>query len=342
MITGTENTGRSLTGMLKLRSVIPALLLSFAAAVSFAHENTVRAQQKAVEEYLQALASGSPQAVAYAIHPDELVRLRTDILQKLRAEAERGEGTLRTRLFGAALPLAEIERLTPISFYGTLARRLNMPGREYRDYRYLGAILEGDDMAQIIVRGETPRERGEPRGVQVVNVVTLKRYGKDWKAALPTEALAQIDDLMHGRKSMANARVLASGSSSAETPGGADPAGAPSGTASGSATPAAVRERLAAAEKSLGESKCEEYYREHMSPRFRRMIAKKALESLIASCQNNLGNREVLLGALRIVSGLEPRFEYNGQRAVYDVSGHGLPFDSFALELVDQRWYIAE
>jgi len=32
--------------------------------------------------------------------------------------------------------------------------------------------------------------------VLVVNVVTLKPYGKDWKAALPSEIQAQIDDLI--------------------------------------------------------------------------------------------------------------------------------------------------
>ncbi|HKZ74766.1 MAG TPA: hypothetical protein VJ011_11920, partial [Steroidobacteraceae bacterium] len=195
-------------GMLNLRSLV-IVLLALGAPASFAHETTGRGQQKAVEEYLAALATGSPQAVAFAIHPDELVRMRTSILQKLRAEADRGEGTIRTRLFGSALPLPEIERLTPISFYTTLGRKLYLPGREYRDYRYLGAIAEGADTAQVIVRAEVPRERGETRTVGVVNVVTIKRYGKDWKAAMPSEIEAQLDDLIHGRRSMATARAAA-------------------------------------------------------------------------------------------------------------------------------------
>jgi hypothetical protein len=42
------------------------------------------------------------------------------------------------------------------------------------------------------------------------------------------------------------------------------------------------------------------------------------------------------------VRSLEPRYEYEGQRATYDLSGQGLPFDHFSLEQVDKHWYVAE
>ncbi len=79
-----------------------------------------------------------------------------------------------------------------------------------------------------------------------------------------------------------------------------------------------------------------------MSPNFRRVTGRKALESLVASCQNSMGTRQLLLATLHIVRGLEPRYEDESQRAVYDLSGQGLPYQTFSLEQVDRRWYIAE
>jgi hypothetical protein len=79
-----------------------------------------------------------------------------------------------------------------------------------------------------------------------------------------------------------------------------------------------------------------------MSPNFRRVTSKKALEALITTCKNSMGTREMLLSTMRIVRGLTPRFDTEGQRAVYDLTGQGLPFDRFVLELVDKHWYIAE
>jgi hypothetical protein len=326
--------------MPKARFLVPVVLALVAAAAAAHDTSTTNPQRKAVEEFLGAVATGNPQTVAFAIHPDELQALRNRILTQLRAEAERGESTVRTRLFGSAMPLAEIERLTIISFYATLGRKLSLPGREYDDYRYLAAVPDGGERVQVIVRARVPRERGEER-VEVVQLVTIKPYGKDWKATVPEEIEAQIDELAHGRRPAARAVAGAVDAGTPRKPGTPAPSSTPS-AGEGSVTPAAVRERLAAAEKALTDAKCEEYYKEHMSPNFRRIIAKKALEALIGSCEKNLGNREMLLSTLRIVQALEPRFEYNAQRAVYDVTGQGLPFDTFALEQVDRKWYIAE
>ena len=55
-----------------------------------------------------------------------------------------------------------------------------------------------------------------------------------------------------------------------------------------------------------------------------------------------MGSREMLVATIRIVKELVPTFEFEGRRAVYDVSGQGLPFDRFEIEQVDRKWYIAE
>jgi hypothetical protein len=55
-----------------------------------------------------------------------------------------------------------------------------------------------------------------------------------------------------------------------------------------------------------------------------------------------MGNRELLVAALRIVRRTAPAYEAGGNRAVYDVSAQGLPYDRFVLERLDGRWYIGE
>jgi hypothetical protein len=116
-------------------------------------------------------------------------------------------------------------------------------------------------------------------------------------------------------------------------------AGARSQTAA--AVPAIV-ELLAKATESLEQGHCDDYYNKQMSPNFRRVTGKKALEALVASCQNGMGTRQLLLSTLHIVRGLEPRYENESQRAVYDLSGQGLPYQTFSLEQIDKRWYVAE
>jgi hypothetical protein len=273
-------------------------------------------QRTAALEFLSAVASGDPQALAQSIHPDDLRALRLRILGLLREEAGRGDGTLRSRLFGPGMPLDDIERLTDTGFYATLGYRLHLTGREYSSVEGLAAIPDKGNNVEVVVRGRQPKDHGK---VEVVNVVTLRPFGKDWKAALPSEIEAQIDDLIGGRVSTARGG------------GGGTEAASP-----------AILELLAAAELALNEGRCEDYYGTEMSPNFRKVTGKKALAALISSCQNSMGTRQLLLSTLHIARGLDPHYENEGQRAVYDLAGQGLPYQAFSLEQVDRRWFIAE
>ena len=288
------------------------------------------AQKAAASEYLDAVASGSPSAVAFAIHPTDLEALRNKVLTQLREEAAKGESTIRVRLFGRGKSLAELEHLTPLDFYATLGAKLYLFGRSYKDADWIAAIPDKGDTVQIVLRGEQEKERGQKR-IDVVNVVTLRPYGKDWKATLPTEIEAQIDDLIHARRSIyAN---LPRPAPDTPKPGMAD-------TETG--VPAAITALLGDAGKALALPNCEDYYNKLMSPNFRKVTSKKALEALINSCKTSLGTRELLVATIRIVKDLVPTFELDGSKAVYDVSGQGLPFDRFVIEQVDRKWYIAE
>jgi len=349
---------RALAGLAACVAVATFALLSRPVSAAPAATTVTSAQKSAALEYLAAVAGGNAQEVAYAIHPEDLEALRQRLLGLMREEAKRGESTVRSRLFGQAKPLNELERLTSIDFYVTLARRLVLAGRRYDDAEGIAAVSDRAGETLVLLRGKQAREvrvRGakqeERPKTTVVNVVALKPYGKDWKAAMPSEIEAQIEDLLAGRRIVpASALAVIPGASggaggpTAGAPGdtaGPDLTGSPAKPAT-SATPQGVTDTLNAAEKALTAGKCDEYYRQYMSPAFRKVTSKQALEALISSCQRGIGTREMLLSTLRIVKAMSPKLTYGGSRAEYDVSDQGLPFDTFVLERVDERWLIAE
>jgi hypothetical protein len=288
------------------------------------------AQKSAASAYFAALATGNAEALAYAIHPDELEKLRMRLLNLLRDEAKRDVSTTRTRLFGQAVRLQDLEKMTTLRFFAQLARRLSFSGREYSDYKWLQAVPDAGGVVHIVARGRQPKER---EGPDVVVLASLMPYGKDWKAIIPMELQAQVVDLIAGRGSTVESNAAATGGFMDSSMGG---------DARRVDAPKELVAVLSAAEHALAEGDCAEYYKEFMSPTFRRTVSKSALDTLIASCERSLGTREILITTLRIVKGLKPRLADEGVRAVYDVSEQGLPFDRFVMEKVSNRWYIAE
>jgi hypothetical protein len=326
-----------------------ALVLFFGAAGGASAESVTGSQERAAAELLAAIASGDAQAVAFAIHPSELDRLRVMVVQRLRDEAARGESTIRTRLFGDATPIGDIERLTSVNLFRTIARRLTLRARTYDKLDGLTAARDGK-FVHVVLKGRQPPDRGR---VEVVELVTLVPYGKEWKAAIPLEVEAQIDDLVAGRLRPSASSAAAGGAGSS---GGASSSGSMSRTSSGStgstapasapSTPARNTPEILAlldqAEKTLVEGRCDRYYRDFLSPELRRTLSGRTLDALVAACNRSIATRELLIAALRIVRRTAPVFEEGGSRAVYDVEGQGLPYDRYVLERVDGRWFIAE
>jgi hypothetical protein len=306
---------------------LPLLLLS---CLAWALSSTARAddlsaaQRRAAGEYLAAVAAGDAQAVAYAIHPDELDRLRIVLQQRMRTEAATGGDTLRGRLFGAAMPLADIERLTSVDFFRTIGSRLGLRGRVYEDVRGIGALRDGERVLAV-VKGRPPKDRGT---VEVVEV------------AIPSEIEARLEDLASGRMRRGGP---AESAGSAAAPGAAASGGvaAGAGPPTGRNTPG-ILALLDDAERALVDGRCDRYYGEHLSPGLRQSLGKRALDTLVTACSRSLANRELLVAALRLVRRTPPVFENGGDRAVYDLSGQGLPYDRYILEQVSGRWYIAE
>jgi len=282
------------------------------------------AQEKGAEAFLAAVASGNAQAIAQELHPDEVEKLRTRLLTLLRAENLRSDNTYRSRLFGPGRSLAELESMTAVRFYTALSDRLRLRAREYAKFDWLGAVPDGK-IVYLVGKGEPPKERGS---VKVTVTVALMQYGAQWRAIIPSEIEAQLDDLLEGRSAV--------------------PAG-PTGSSSAAAQPApaplapGISELLARAEASIAAGHCEEYYNEYMSPNFNKFTSRSAKKTLITHCTNNESTRETMITTLRIVQELQPKYDLGGSRAIFDVSGQGLPYERFVLERdKDMRWYIAE
>jgi len=311
------------------RATVSALLVTLflgCGGIAFA-AGPSGAQEKGAEAFVNAVASGNPAAIAQELHPDELEKLRSRLLDLLRAEASRSDNTYRSRLFGPGRSLADLESMTKERFYVALSDRLRLRARQYQRYNWLAAVPDGK-IVYLIGQGTPPKERG---AVKVVVTVALMQYGAQWRAVIPSEIEAQIDDLLEAR--------------TAPTP---TTTGSPSSAA---APPAATRqplapgisELLARAEASLAAGNCEEYYSQFMSPNFNKATSRSARKTLVTACTNNESQRETMITTLRIVQELQPRYDLGGARAVFDVSGQGLPYERFTLERdKDMRWYIAE
>jgi hypothetical protein len=325
----TTSRKRVLLGILAAAGLMAATS-GMAAGRSDVQENpraeNSSAQRRAAEEYLAALASGDPQAIAQTIQEEELDQLRQRLLDEMKLEADRNESLVRSRLFGPGMPLTEIERLTPQKFFVALAPRLRFSGREFDRVDWLEAVNDSGGMVQMVGRLIPQKDKGT---VRVPVLVSIVPWGKDWKAALPLELQAQIDDLRTGR-------VNPPGMASAAASAGTSPA------ANAIASPQEILELFDSAEKSLKAGNCDDYYRKQMSPNFRLTTGKKALKALIQSCENREELREQMLTALKLARERAPRFQYAGTRAVYDLSGLGLPYPALVVEQVKDRWYIAE
>ncbi|MET0279801.1 MAG: hypothetical protein ABW278_01575 [Steroidobacteraceae bacterium] len=302
------------------------VIICCVAATGAAAQRVAEPQRRAAEEYLAALAGGDARSLAMTIQEDELVALRRQLMEEMQLQADRSESLTRSRLFGAAMPLADIERLTPQNFFATLALRLRFGGRDFDSVEWLAAVPDSGSMVQLVGRLRPPKAQGN---VRVPVLVSLVPWGKDWKAALPLELQAQIDDLRSGRMTAPAAPA-------------APAAATQPAAAVANANPQAILELLAAATDNLKAGRCEDYYDEQMSPNFRRTTGTKALRTLIAACEKRDTLREQLLAALAAARSGTPRFEYAGTRASYDLREQGLPFAKLVLEQVDKRWFIAE
>jgi hypothetical protein len=256
-------------------------------------------------------------AIALAIHPVELDRVRKRVLEALEAESKDGGKDIRTRLFGAAVSIEEIRRMTPHAVMTLLVKRFLTAPRAMKKTKLIGKVKESDELQHYVVRGWDD-EKG--KGASSVVLVSLIPYGKEWAAAVPAEIEEKVLAAIAG--AAVGARDIGDGRIAALDPG--------------------IIKLLERAIAALKEARCSEYYNDIMSPNFRKATASAAVKTLITQCEKNAAMRDKTRLTLEIARNLKPRYEYNDTRAVFDMRGQGLPFERFVVEMIDRKWYVAE
>lgn len=270
-------------------------------------------QDKIAQAYLKAAASGQPEAQLEFFHPGELEDLRSRLLAVLDNEAAHGSSTVRERLFGTSTA-DEIRRLTPGNLYVAVARRLASPAEKIGEIKILGVIDENSQLSHVVARIAPPPD-SDIRGR--VTLVSLVRYGKEWRVAIPYSFQARLDAAL-----VASEGRTSAGTKTPNTP--------------------EILQFLEEGSAALRNGDCAGFFTERMSPNFRASTSPKALKTLIDQCMTYEETRETYISALELARRMAPAYEQDGARAIYDLRGQGLPFDRFVLEKVDDRWYVAE
>lgn len=276
------------------------------------------AEEKLAINYIKAVASGDPAAVLGLYHPGELEDLRQRVLKAIELENSQGDAGIRSRLFGPAASVESIRRLTPDTFYTTVARAVSPPAERVEDVRILGIVTENSQLQHAVARVLPPKDANARARIVVVSLI---RYGKEWRVQLPTWLQARVDAALAATEE----GKAAAQPSAPKTPNSPD-----------------LMAALKAGSAVLRAGDCAEFFNVHMSPNFRSSTSAKALGTLIKQCEVREETRETYIGALEIAQRLSPKLELDGTRAIYDMRGQGLPFERFVLEKLDDNWYIAE
>src|SRR5262249_263152 len=157
-----------------------------------------------------------------------------------------------------------------------LSKRVSLSGRDYQDITWLEAIDDKGSLVHVVGRGKPPKDHGD---VRPVVLVTLVPYGKDWKASIPLDVQAQLDDLIAARGP--GGEVVRTASAGEPAVNNLQP----------------IVQLLDDAEKALVAGDCDQYYDRYMSPNFRKLTASKALKTLITACNSKTEVRETLIAA---------------------------------------------
>lgn len=299
-----------------LRLCAASLVLGMVGAVAVA---ATAGQRKLIEDYLRVLAAGDRQDVILnGFHSAEVEKLRTRVIAALDAEKAAGHSTIRERLFGSAASLEELRRLTPPNLLLAMTRRISLPTIPAGAVEVIDTVEEDDSTQHAVVRVWADKKK---KGPSRLVLITLRKYpDKQWRIGIPDEFMAQVDAAIEGS--------VAASAAAAEKPA--------------TANSPEILQLLDAGSTVLRDGNCTSYYTVYMSPNFRASKSDKALKTLIQQCERSIDMREMYVSALNLARRSSPEMRADGTRAVYDLKGQGLPFDSFTLEKIGDRWYVAE
>lgn len=275
-------------------------------------------QERIVKEFLLAAGAGDKSAVFNSFHSGDVEDFRVRVMKALEAEATEGRRDVRDRLFGTATTMDELRRLTPPNFLLAMVRRLEMPMLPAKKVDLIDLVEENAETVHALAR-VWPDEK--KKGTSRLALVTLRRFGKnEWRIGLPEPFLARVDAALEG-----------SGHDRASLPEKVSGVNSPE-----------ILQLIDSGSKVLREGNCTSFFTVYMSPNFRASKSDKALKTLITQCERSIDTREMYVSALELARGMSPEMRDNGMRAVYDLRGQGLPFESYTMEKIGERWYIAD
>jgi hypothetical protein len=275
-------------------------------------------QERIVKDYLLAAGAGDKGAVFNSFHTGDVEAFRARIMKALEKETAEGRREIRDRLFGTGTTIDELRRLTPPNFLLAMVRRLEMPMLPAKKVDIIDIVDENSETVHALARVWPDEDK---KGSSRLALVTLRRFGKnEWRVGLPEPFLARVDAALEGS--------------------GQDRASLPE-KVTGTNSPE-ILQLIDSGSKVLREGNCTSFFTIFMSPNFRASKSEKALKTLITQCERNIDTREMYVSALEIARGMSPEIQNNGMRAVYDMRGQGFPFETYSIEKIGERWYIAE
>jgi hypothetical protein len=298
--------------LLQWRRVV--LICGITAAAHCPAESTARL----AEEFVRASTTAGPSAAVPLYHPNEVTRLHDKVMLGVEREAETGGKSIRTALFGAGPSLEDLRHMTHEAMLLAIIARLPAILAPYDEFKSLGEIKEGE-MVHVTVRASLKKtERLKRRSI--VSLVSALPYGKDWRAIVPAAIEARVDAALAVGPDESAAAVPIK-------PALKDPA---------------WKELLTRGAATLQRGECARYFSEIMAPNFRSSVTPKAFDTIVRGCENNQGTRDKFRIGLELAEGRSPSIEAGGDRAVYNLSGEGLPYEQLVLVRVAGRWYVAE
>ena len=215
--------------------------------------------------------------------------------------------------------------MTAESFYAALSDRLRLRAREYEKFDWLAAVPDGK-VVYLVGKGKQPKDRGSVKVMVMVGAHAVRRSSGAPSSRAKSKRSSTISS--KAAPSPRRRRRQAAPRQSPSQPRAA--AGARHQRAAGACRSQPRGGQLRGVLRRIHE------------PQLQPGHLASARKTLVTACTNNENTRETMITTLRIVQELSPKYDLDGSRAIYDVSGQGLPYERFVLEREDDRWYIAE
>jgi hypothetical protein len=124
-------------------------------------------------------------------HPDERARFKRLVMPRIRQNFSVDGAQTSRKFLGRAMPLKEIEAMSPLDFMEAFfrSRDMRVDGIKFNPPQFIGAVRE-KDLVHLVVRTELTGLNGV--AASRLNLVSLKPLGDTWKLMLSSELEAMV------------------------------------------------------------------------------------------------------------------------------------------------------